>query len=104
MSIGDSNAISAGDVVYAIGNGMNHGIGISKGIVSLPLVNIKYDDSIRIVIQCNLVINEGNSGALLDERGRLIGITTFRLKDGSRNVIYGMAFCIPINDVIEYLG
>lgn len=84
MSIGDSNAISAGDVVYAIGNGMNHGIGISKGIVSLPLVNIKYDGNIRIVIQCNLVINKGNcDGALLDERDRLIGITTFRLKDGS---------------------
>lgn len=59
----------------------------------------------RNVIQCDLIINEGNSGgALLDSKGRLIGITTFRLKDYSGNVIYGIAFCIPIRDVIDYLN
>ena len=40
----------------------------------------------------------------LSEKGRLIGITTFRLKDYSGNIIYGMAFCIPIRDVIYYLN
>ena len=50
------------------------------------------------------MINEGNSGgALLNEKGDLIGITTFRLKDSSYNVIYGMAFAIPINTVLSYL-
>ncbi|UKI50761.1 MAG: S1C family serine protease [Clostridium sp.] len=73
--------ISSGDKVYAIGNGMNHGIGINEGIISLPQVNIEYENNVRNVIQCDLIINEGNSGgALLDSKGRLIGITTFRLK------------------------
>ena len=93
--------IHSGDIVYAIGNGMNHGIGITKGLVSLPLVNIEYDNYIKEVIQCDLVINEGNSGgALLDKNGKLIGITTFRLKDNSGNVIYGIAYCIPISIVL----
>lgn len=101
----DSSKISSGDKVYAIGNGMNHGIGINEGIISLPQVNIENENNVRNVIQCDLIINEGNSGgALLDSKGRLIGITTFRLKDYSGNIIYGMAFCIPIRDVIDYLN
>lgn len=103
VDLGDSTKLSSGDKVYAIGNGMNHGLGITQGLVSLPQVYIDYEDNIRNVIQCDLVINEGNSGgALLDERGKLIGITTFRLKDYSGNIIYGIAFCIPINVVVEY--
>ncbi|MDR1906393.1 MAG: serine protease, partial [Clostridiales bacterium] len=38
-----------------------------------------------------MTITEGNSGgALLDERGKLIGITTFRTKDNKGNTIYGL--------------
>ncbi|HKM03904.1 MAG TPA: trypsin-like peptidase domain-containing protein [Lachnospiraceae bacterium] len=104
IELGDSTKIASGDKVYAIGNGMNHGLGITQGLISLPQVNIDYEDNIRNVIQCDLIINEGNSGgALLDERGKLIGITTFRLKDNNGNIIYGIAFCIPINVVNEYL-
>ncbi|MGM9972114.1 MAG: S1C family serine protease [Anaeroplasmataceae bacterium] len=98
-----NNNLSSGDKVYAIGNGMNHGVGISEGLISLPQVNIEYEGIIKNVIQCDLIINEGNSGgALLDEYGNLIGITTFRLKDSGGNVIYGIAYCIPIDVVIDY--
>lgn len=101
----NSSKLVSGDKVYAVGNGLNHGIGITEGAISLPQINIEYEDTIRNVIQCDLIINEGNSGgALLDERGRLIGITTFRLKDNMGNIIYGVAFCIPINMVIDYLN
>ena len=68
-------------------------------------MNIDYEDNIRNVIQCDLVINEGNSGgALLNERGELIGITTFRLKDSADEIIYGIAFSIPVNLVLSYLN
>ena len=60
----DSSKISSGDKVYAIGNGMNHGIGINEGIISLPQVNIEYENNVRNVIQCDLIINEGSSGTL----------------------------------------
>ncbi len=101
--IADNLKVKSGDKVYAVGNGMNHGISISQGIVSLPQVNIDYDGNVRKVIQCDLTINEGNSGgALLDERGRLIGIISFRIKDNQGNPIYGVAFSIPIYIVLEF--
>ena len=100
---GDSNKLKAGEGVYAVGNASNYGIGIFKGIVSVPLVKIELDGLTRSVIQCDLTIAAGNSGgALLDENGSLIGITTFRTKDTSGNVIYGIVYCIPINMVLEF--
>lgn len=103
IKIKENENISSGDRVYAVGNGMNHGVSITQGIVSLPQVNIEYEENIRSVIQCDLIINEGNSGgALLDAKGSLIGITTFRLKDNYGNIIYGIAFCIPINIVMNF--
>lgn len=82
-AIGLSNkSYSYGDKVYAIGNTSNYGIGISEGIISVPEVNVKYDDISRLVIQADIDISSGNSGgALLNEKGELIGITTFRTKD-----------------------
>lgn len=101
----DSDKLKAGAKVYAVGNASNYGVGIFSGIISVPLVNIELDGLSRSVIQCDLTIAAGNSGgALLDEEGRLIGITTFRTKDVSGNVIYGIVYCIPINIVIEYIG
>lgn len=101
----DSEAVLAGDKVYAIGNAANYGIGIFEGIVSIPLLNIEADGVTRAVIQCDLTIAAGNSGgALLNDRGELIGLTTFRTRDNSGNVIYGIVYSISINTVLEYVG
>lgn len=94
-----------GDIVYAIGNTSNYGIGISCGIISVPEVNIIYNEISRKVIQADIDIASGNSGgALLDKKGRLIGITTFRTKDLSNTVNYGFAYSIPVRIVKEYIG
>lgn len=104
LKTSDSSKINSGDKVYAIGNTSNKGIGISEGIISVPLVNIIYEEKTRSVIQCDLTIAQGNSGgALLNEKGKLIGITTFRTKDNSSNVIYGIVYSIPINIVLDYV-
>lgn len=105
IKTGDSDSISAGDRVYAVGNAANYGIGIFEGIVSIPLLNIEADGVTRAVIQCDLTIAAGNSGgALLNDKGELIGLTTFRTKDTSGNVIYGIVYSIPINTVLEYVS
>ena len=105
LKCGDSSKLNSGDNVYAIGNLNNTGISMTKGSVSNPKINVKYDDITREVIQCDLVIADGNSGgALLNENGELIGITTFRLKDTKGNVIYGISYCVPINVVLEYIN
>ena len=103
--INTSTKIQSGDAVFAIGNAMNYGLAISSGIISIPLVNISYGGISRKVIQCDITIAEGNSGgALFDSQGRLIGITTFRTKDNSGDVVYGFAYCIPITTVLEYVN
>lgn len=105
VTIADSLKIKMNDEVYAIGNLNNVGISLTKGIISNPKINVEYNGIIREVIQCDLTIAEGNSGgALLNSKGELVGITTFRLKDNSNNVIYGICYSIPVNKVVEYIN
>lgn len=102
---GDSESLKAGEKVYAVGNASNYGIGIFEGIVSIPLINIVLDGVSKSVIQSDLTIAAGNSGgALLNARGELVGITTFRTKDNSGNVIYGIVYSIPINTVLDFVN
>ena len=104
IHVGNSSKIKNGNQVYAIGNLNNGGLSITKGIISNSDIQVLYDGLTRKVIQCDLIIADGNSGgALLDKNGNLIGITTFRLKDNSGNVIYGISYCIPVNVVLEYI-
>jgi len=105
LKTGLSNKLLVGDKVYAVGNLNNSGISMTKGMISNSNLNVKYDGITRNVIQCDLVIADGNSGgALLNEKGELIGITTFRLKDTKGNVIYGISYCVPIDVVLEYIN
>lgn len=103
IKFGENN-YSYGDKVYAIGNTSNYGIGISEGIISVPSVNVKYDNISRLVIQADINISSGNSGgALLNNKGYLIGITTFRTKDNYGNVNYGFTYSIPLKTIEEFI-
>ena len=104
IKLGSSKKLQSGDTVYAIGNAINHGLSMSKGMVGIPVVIMEYSGYTKTVIQCDLTIAEGNSGGvLLDERGKVVGITTFRTKDTEGNVGYGLAYCIPIDIIMEYI-
>ncbi|MBR7135826.1 MAG: trypsin-like peptidase domain-containing protein [Clostridia bacterium] len=77
---------------------------LTEGVVSNSNVEVELEKVKRQVIQCDITIAEGNSGgALLNENGEIVGLTTFRLKDASNNVIYGIAYCIPANTILEYI-
>ena len=104
IKIGDDSKLDYGDKVYAIGNMSNYGISLTTGYVAIPHINVTYNEITRNVIQCNLTISDGNSGgALIDKNGNLIGLTTFRLKDKSNNVIYGISYSIPAGTIMEYI-
>lgn len=104
IKIGDDSKLDYGDEVYGIGNMSNYGISLTTGYVAIPHINITYNEITRNVIQCNLTISDGNSGgALIDQDGKLVGITTFRLKDQTNNIIYGISYCIPVNTVMKYI-
>ena len=94
-----------GDKCFAIGNSQNYGISISEGIVSKKQIKIKNGDVEITAIQCDLNITDGNSGgALLDTQGRLIGLTTFRIKDEMNKVIYGMSFALQAIDIKNFIN
>lgn len=74
---GDSEALRLGETVLAIGNPFGIGHTLTRGIVSAKgratLGVAEYED----FIQTDAAINPGNSGgALVDARGRLVGIPT----------------------------
>ena len=104
IKTGDIKKVKSGDEVFAIGNLSNYGIGITKGYVSVPKINIIVDGNKKEAIQCDITIVSGSSGgALVNRNGKLIGITTFRTKDNLGNVIHGIGYVIPINRVLEYI-
>lgn len=96
--LADSDALEVGDLVLAIGNPFGIGQSVSMGIVSaLGRSNIG-QSSAENFIQTDAAINPGNSGgALVDSRGRLVGINTaiFSQSGGSQ----GIGFAIPANTV-----
>lgn len=82
----------------------NYRISLTIGIIAVPHINVTYNETTRNVIQCDLTISDRNSGrALIDENGKFVGITTFRLKDKSNNVIYGISYSIPASTIMEYI-
>jgi S1-C subfamily serine protease len=99
LSFGDSEELSLGEEVYAIGTGGDSKLGqsVSKGIVS----GFRILDDIPY-IQTDVSINPGNSGGpLVNEKGELMGIATMKLMgDG----VEGIGFCLPVNKIIEVLN
>lgn len=96
ITITDSSKIRVGDIVLAIGNPFGLGETVTHGIVSaLNRTSIGLNDYENF-IQTDAAINPGNSGgALVDLKGRLIGINSAIIsKSGGNN---GIGFAIPSN-------
>jgi serine protease Do len=95
LLFGDSDKIEVGDVVLAIGNPFGVGQTVTSGIISARGRGVglaDYED----YIQTDASINPGNSGgALVDARGKLIGINTAILSPSGGNL--GIGFAVPIN-------
>lgn len=96
--------LSVGDICYSIGNASNLSISMSKGIVGNPSIILEIENKEKRFVQTDLSIASGSSGgALLDEFGKLIGITTLRLRDNLGNVIYGYNYSIPLSIIEEFV-
>ncbi|NCB62142.1 MAG: PDZ domain-containing protein [Clostridia bacterium] len=106
--IGDSDALSVGEEVVAIGNPLGElTFSMSRGIVSAKDRNITMSDgTVMNYLQTDTAINSGNSGGpLFDMYGQVVGITSAKLSNNSSTSseasIEGLGFAIPINDVKE---
>jgi Do/DeqQ family serine protease len=96
VTMGDSDKSEVGDFVLAIGNPFGLGQTVTSGIVSAVGRSDLGIEGYEDFIQTDAAINPGNSGgALVDLRGRLIGINTAILAPSGGNV--GVGFAVPIN-------
>ncbi|WP_237477046.1 Do family serine endopeptidase [Lichenibacterium dinghuense] len=98
MELGDSDALEVGDIVLAVGDPFGVGQTVTQGIVSgLARSQIGKSDY-QYFIQTDAAINPGNSGgALVDMKGRLIGINSAIYSQSGGSV--GIGFAIPVNMV-----
>lgn len=91
LELGESNSLIGGATVYAIGSPLGLQNTISKGLISNPN---RYEDGINY-IQISAAISSGSSGgALLDVKGRVIGITSASYVNGQN-----LNLAIPISYV-----
>ncbi len=98
-TLADSAKLRVGDVVFAIGNPLGVGQTVTMGIVSATGRKVGILDEVggyEDFIQTDAAINQGNSGgALIDARGRLVGINSAIISTSQGNI--GIGFAIPVN-------
>ena len=102
IDLASSKDIQVGDLVLAIGNPFGIGQAVSQGIVSAKGrygISQNPDDDF---LQTDAAVNPGNSGgALVDVRGRLVGINTMIYSQGGGSD--GIGFAIPVDRAIKVL-
>jgi len=112
VEIGSTRAMAVGDTAIAIGSplGLQGGPSVTVGVISAfeRKVQVGIDDRLFGMLQTDAPITRGSSGgALVDDQGRLIGITTaIGVSDVGAE---GLGFAIPIDlvtritdDIIEF--
>ncbi|MEX2044272.1 MAG: trypsin-like peptidase domain-containing protein [Opitutus sp.] len=99
VTLADSDRLRVGDVVFAVGNPLGVGQAVTMGIVSAKNRNVRILEDVggyEDFIKTDAAINMGNSGgALVDARGRLVGINSAIISPSRGNIGIGLA--VPIN-------
>ena len=99
VTLGDSDAVSPGETVIAMGSPFGFEHSITSGIVSAvgrELGGGRRRAAITGLIQTDASINPGNSGGpLFNAAGQVIGVNTMGVGPNSGSV--GVNFAVPIN-------
>lgn len=99
--ISDSDTVSVGTEVYAIGNPLGIlGGTVTHGIVSATQRTVSVGEiGSMTLMQTDASINGGNSGGgLFDKTGKLIGIINSGYDTYNNQSVEGLNFAIPAND------
>lgn len=102
-TFGDSNSLAVGDYVVAIGNPLGElGGTVTDGIISALARKVTIEDTQMTLLQTNAQVNPGNSGGgLFNANCELVGIVNAKQ---SATEVEGIAFAIPINNVLDILS
>ncbi len=93
--LGDSEVLSQGDHVFAIGSPLGLERTVTEGILSTTTRQMQGD----LYLQTTAQINPGNSGGpLFNQRGEVVGVTNMKLTFGE-----GLGFAIPVEQVKYFL-
>ncbi len=97
ITLGDSEQLEVGDLVLALGNPFGIGQTVTMGMVGAKgRETMGRDLEYQDFIQTDAAINPGNSGgALVDAKGRLVGVNTAILSRTGGN--HGIGFAVPVN-------
>lgn len=106
-TLADSDKLRVGDVVFAVGNPLGVGQTVTMGIISATGRNslglLENVGGYENFIQTDAAINQGNSGgALIDAKGRLVGINTAIISPSRGNI--GIGFSIPVNQAASAMN
>lgn len=95
VSLGESDALSVGDKVFAIGSPLGLERTVTEGILSTKTRQFQG----ALYLQTTTQINPGNSGGpLFNLKGEVVGVTNMKL-----NFSEGLAFAIPVEQVRWFL-
>ena len=102
VTFGDSDKLSVGDDVYAVGNPLGElEFSMTTGHVSALDRLITTDESTEAInmFQFDAAVNSGNSGGpVYNANGEVVGIVTAKYSDTG---VEGLGFAIPINDAAK---
>ena len=97
----DSDSVTVGEEVYAIGNADGEGMSVTKGVVSVSTeyIDVYAADEKTMLsmleIRTDAAVNHGNSGGgLFNASGELIGIVNARSEEEG---VVGFGYAIPAN-------
>jgi len=96
VPLGDSDKLSVGDRVFAIGSPLGLERTVTEGILSTKTREMEG----ALYLQTTAQINPGNSGGpLFNLRGEVVGVTNMKITFGE-----GLGFAIPVESVKHFLN
>ena len=102
LPVGDADQLKVGQLVIAVGNPMGLAGTVTAGVVSALGRSLGTNDGgnhriVENVIQTDAALNPGNSGgALVDSRGRLVGVNTAVAG-------IGLGLAVPMNSTTQLI-
>ncbi len=103
VTIGDSDAVCAGEAAFAVGNPDGQGLSVTEGVVSVTSEYVYIADDAgdpvsMLEMRTDATVNHGNSGGgFFNARGELIGIVNAR---SEKEGVEAFGYAIPVNRVV----